>query len=420
LSSFNVCKLPFKMLQSALFATAALAAGALAQSPPSLPIDSQAGKLHLPVTCSIYYLFNQTFDTVLTATAPIYGGEGEEVYFNDVAVDITVPTNIVNLAPLLGASQAQVNVSLGVELSNASPSSITAFQGTLNNIPFSFGQESHIKIPVSGVLPPIGPITLGTAGTPVHITLAAVSVSIDLQDSTGASKFGPIPVYCGQQNIDYIIGTIQVNSTTGLAPLSPHVGSALSVPATPSNAESGAFRLPYDCVFGPLGTEHLDIILEGTVPLYLNPGEPFSLTNGKAFLTVPASVVRVAQIGWPKTTAFETTISNLQLNFKNANPSSFNAATTSIVSTTQIVSTTDDLVIAVPASGPLLTLGPVTAGADGSLASFQIGIANATTRLIDADGNTQYSLDVSCQVPFSLDLINIPITSQQPGNYSFL
>lgn len=150
------------------------------------------------------------------------------------------------------------------------------------------------------------------------------------------------------------------------------------------------------------------MVLTGTVPLYTQPSAAISLTNGQAFLKVPAATVHIAKIGWPKTYAFKTTITSLQIDFENATPPTYEGASNPIVTTTNIGDGTADVVIAIPSTGTfnnnLLTLGPVRAGAANKIASFQVGNVTATTDLVDFFGNVQYSLDVTCYDPNSLDL----------------
>lgn len=56
--------------------------------------------------------------------------------------------------------------------------------------------------------------------------------------------------HCGQQNIDFVIGSVNVNNTAGLAPFAPKNGFVASFPTTPFLYESGGFRFNYDCNFG--------------------------------------------------------------------------------------------------------------------------------------------------------------------------
>jgi len=405
------------MVRASIVAPAALAAGAFAvNTAPPVPLDAQIGLLHFPVTCQIYYFLNQTFDTVFTATAPVYGGQGQEIYYTDVTGNIDIPESIVNLAPLIGATQAQANVSINLDLTNASPSTLLAYQATLNGIQLPSGQDAHIKIPLAGgTLPPIGPVTLGTPGVPHRILLGEVQVDINLQNASGHTQFGPIPVVCGKQNVDYIIGSVNVNETTGLEPFAPSVGYAPSFPETPEDFESGSFRFPYDCEFGPLGLQHLDLIIGGTVPIYLAPGQEFSLTNGQSFLSIPQSLIDLAKEGFPTVSTFDTTIYSFEILFDNATPAAFNVTQNGALhSSIDVDSATS---IPIPATGSL-TIGPVSAGAAGTVAALQVGTANATTELKDASGKVLFSFPISCQVPSSLELIGIPITNQVPGNYS--
>jgi len=121
-----------------VIAVAALAATVSAvNQPPPVPQNAQIGLLAFPVTCSIYGFINQTFKTVFTATAPVFGGSGQQIYYTDVVGNIDVPANIVNLAPLVGAKQATANVTVYLNLDNASPANLLVYQQTINNIQFN-------------------------------------------------------------------------------------------------------------------------------------------------------------------------------------------------------------------------------------------------------------------------------------------
>lgn len=146
-------------------------------------------------------VLNQTFDTIFSATAPVFGGTGQQIYYTDVVGTIIIPFYITTLAPLAGATQASADVNVNLRLTNASPSILTAYKGTIKNITFAAGSDAHVRIPPnSGTLPPLGPVTLGQANQPHRIFLGDVDVKIQLQDANGNNVFIPIPVVCHRRS----------------------------------------------------------------------------------------------------------------------------------------------------------------------------------------------------------------------------
>nr|POE96967.1 hypothetical protein CFP56_63792 [Quercus suber] len=385
------------------FATTVLAVN----QPPPVPQNAQIGKLNFPVTCAVYGFINQTFEAVFTATAPVFGGSGQEIYYTDVVGTIDIPSSITSLGVLVSATQAQANVTANLKLTNASPANLEVYKATLNNVPFTFGQDATIRIPPgSGTLPPLGPVTLGTANEAHRIFLGQVDVSIELMDKTGKNVLGPIPVSCGQQNIDFVIGSVNVDSSSGPA-LAPAVGFVPDFPPTPATYESGAFRFPYNCDFGALGPQNLDLTIGGEIATYFAPGQKFSLTYADSFLRIPASLVSLAKSAFPNLKSFDTTITSFDILFTNASPSSFNAAANPIKSSIDVAgaSSSEDFVIAIPQTGYLPDVGPITAGSAGTIAGIAIGQANATVVLVDTSGNSLLTLPVTCNVPAPLELI---------------
>lgn len=372
------------------------------------------------MTCKLLGFLNQTFSTVFTATAPVYGGTGQQIYYTDVSGTIYIPSSITSLAPLVNATQASADITVNLRLTNASPPNLVAYKDTIKNITFPPGGQAVVRIPPgTGVLPNIGPVTLGQPDVAHRILLGDVSVTVHLQDASGNGKLFPIQVTCGKQDVDYIIGSVNVNSTTGLAPIAPALGYVPDFQPTAQQQESGYFRFPYACNFGPLGPQDLDLIIGGTIPTYLAPGQQFYLSNADSFLRIPSSLISLAKQAFPNAKTFDTSVTNFDILFQNAQPNSFNVAKNGLKSSVPVPDdATKDLVLPIPYDG-FLNVGPVTAGANGQIVSVAVGTANATTQLSDASGANLFSFPVDCQVPSPLELIGVPITSTVPGNYSF-
>jgi hypothetical protein len=370
------------------------------------------------VTCNLLGFLPQTFKTVFTATAPVFGGSGQQIYYTDVVGNIEIPSYIVNLAPLVGATQAQANVTVNLRLTNASPSNLQIYKSTINNIRFPPGGAANVRIPQgSGTLPNLGPVTLGAANTAHRIYLGQVTVFIALQNDAGKTVFGPIAVTCGQQDVDFIIGSVNVDNSNGAA-LAPKNGFVATLPPTPNLFQSGAFRFPYSCDFGAVGKYPLDLEIVGTIPSYFKPGQQFNLANAQSFLRVPTNLTTLAKNAFPQATTFQSTISEFEILFTGASPASYNvAASSSIISNAAIPAAGQQLIIAIPENGYLNAIGPITAGSSGTT-GIAVGQAKASINVLDASGTTLLNLAATCNVPAPLELIGVTISPKTPGNYS--
>lgn len=137
----------------------------------------------------------------------------------------------------------------------------------------------------------------------------------------------------------------------------------------------------------------------------------------------------LAKQAYPSVATFDTTITQFDLEFTYANPSVYNVASTPIESNIEV---TDNLVIPIPKSG-YLSVGPITAGADGNVVSVAVGNATASAVLRDGSGNALLTLPITCSPPAPLELIgyvhdtgyrlqandySVPISSQAIGNYT--
>jgi hypothetical protein len=356
------------------------------------------------VTCNLLGFLPQTFKTVFTATAPVFGGSGQQIYYTDVVGNIEIPSYIVNLAPLVGATQAQANVTVNLRLTNASPSTLQIYKATINNVRFPAGGAANIRIPQgSGTLPNLGPVTLGAANVAHRILLGQVTVFIALQNDAGKTVFGPLAVTCGQQDVDFIIGSVNVDNSKGAA-LAPRNGFVADLPATPNLFQSGAFRFPYSCDFGAVGKYPLDLEIVGTIPSYFKPGQQFNLANAQSFLRIPTNLTTLAKNAFPQATTFHTTVSEFEILFTGASPANINVASTNtIVSDAAIPANGQQLIVTIPENGSL-TVGPVTAGSSGTT-GISVGQAKASIDVRDASGATLLTLAATCNVPAPLELI---------------
>lgn len=126
----------------------------------------------MEVSCNLAALLTNTFETIFTATAPVFAGSGQNIYYTDVVGTIIIPSSITGLAPLVGATQASAKVKADLNLVNAFPPTYTAYDDTIYNISFSSNGPAYIRIPPgSGTLPDLGPVTMLTANTAHRIFL---------------------------------------------------------------------------------------------------------------------------------------------------------------------------------------------------------------------------------------------------------
>lgn len=334
----------------------------------------------------------------------MYAGSGQQIYYTDVAGLINIPSYITGLAPFVQATQASANVTVNLRLTNAQPANLLVYQASLSGIQFGSSGAAQIRIPQgNGTLPPLGPVSLGVANQAHRILLGDVAVDVNLQDKTGKTVLGPIPVRCGQQNVDFIIGSVNVDSSSG-PPYAPANGFIPNFPQTPNLFESGAFRFPYSCDFGSLGVYPLDLEIAGTIPTNFKPGQQFSLTNAQGFLRVPQNLTDLAKAGFPSATTFHTTVSEFDILFTNASPATYNVAGSQTIVSDAAIPASGQLTIPIPSTGSF-SIGPITAGADGTIVGVAVGKSVASIDVRDASGKTLFTLGATCQVPAPLELI---------------
>lgn len=210
---------------------------------------------------------------------------------------------------------------------------------------------------------------------------------------------------CGQQNVDFTLTSVSIDNTD--IPNQPAYNPAPSngyvpdFPSVPINKEFGFFKFPYNCQFGALGQQIIDLTIGGQLPIYLNPGQQFSIENAESFLDIPASLVSLAKTGFPSVTNFYTEVSSFKLEFTNTSPAEVEVANTPIVSIKDVTNANVNvpLPIPIPPYFPL-TVGPVAAGANNTKVTFSPGNAIAYTALRDASNKVLFDFNVTCS-PFS-------------------
>lgn len=124
-------------------------------------------------------------------------------------------------------------------------------------------------------------------------------------------------------------------------------------------------------------------------------------------MRIPPKLVDEAKAAYPTVQTFDTTVSKFEISFDNASPARFNVASTPLNSQIDVTGG-DDLVIPIPKSGNLV-VGPITAGADGTIVAVGVGNATATAVLRDSSGASLLEIPITCNPPSPLELIGYVI-----------
>lgn len=115
-----------------------------------------------------------TYNFTLTTTAPVAGLSGQQLYYTETVIGIDLPeVYLASYSEDFQGFNYTVPVNVGLDLTNAAPVSINV-TGT-GHAPTS---QLHIRIPDSGTLPPIGPVTLGATGETHQFDLGKVNFTV--------------------------------------------------------------------------------------------------------------------------------------------------------------------------------------------------------------------------------------------------
>lgn len=117
-----------KLLSATSIAATVVSAANVA---PNVPANGQIGALDFPITCQIPILGDLTLAGFFIATAPSIAASGQEIYYTDVAANITIPTSLTTLGQFVGVKQASALVKLNLNLTNASPAVFPVFPNGL-------------------------------------------------------------------------------------------------------------------------------------------------------------------------------------------------------------------------------------------------------------------------------------------------
>ncbi|KAF2760906.1 hypothetical protein EJ05DRAFT_497477 [Pseudovirgaria hyperparasitica] len=332
---------------------------------PIVPVAAQIGALDFGITCQVPILGNYTFAGFFTATAAIQANAGQEIYYTDLVAEVTIPSSITTLGGLIGARSVDANVKVALDLENASPATFNIFPNGLqiNDIKFTPGSPVTVRVPTNGTLQPLGPITMGAAGTTHAIHLGEVDIEIMIP--FGPTKF-PLDVKCPPQAI------------------------------------------PYDCDFSGVIQQEIDLTISGTVPTYLNPGKTFSVDDVYAYLRVPAALTAQVKAIIPEAKTGRVTADNFTIAVKNGSPGAYNALPTPQVVEFEFVDG-QEIGIAVP-KDETFSIGPLVPGMSGSELFLDAGDASGAVDILDGEGATVITVPFTCVPKYTSSLIGIPVT----------
>lgn len=149
------------------------------------------------------------------------------------------------------------------------------------------------------------------------------------------------------------------------------------------------------------------MLIGGTIPTYFHPGQSFDLAQSQNFLYVPPSLISLAAQAYPSATELALEISEFDLKWENASPDTYNVAGNGNISTTASLTGAagnSNFNIPIPTDG-YLTIGPFTAGTDGTYAAVAVGHSVFEASLLDASGKALFTFDGTCDPAAPLELI---------------
>ncbi|CZT25543.1 uncharacterized protein RCC_11276 [Ramularia collo-cygni] len=403
-------------MASKMVSTIALAAGlaAAANTDPVVPLSAQIGALDFGVTCNVPVFGNYTFEGYFTATAPIQGASGQQIYYTDLVAAITIPSSLTGLGKFVSVSHAKASVKVQLDLENATPATYDVFPEplVLDNITFTPGEPVTVRVPTTGTLPPLGPVTLGQAGKTHLIHLGEVDIDLTLLNNDGSTFLFPLPIKCPPSEIRYDIGIVNILDPSLKTPAAPTTNGTYKFAKISNNEETGSFRFPYSCDFSNGKMDDVDLTISGTVPTYLHPGDKWSVKDAFAYLRLSPATVADLTSGFTGVTMATTIVKQYNITVENGSPSSINALTTPI-RTTSKVQQGQELDIALPADNTF-SFGPFTAGASGQELFLTSAGTSGSFAFMDQSGRNVGGVDFQCKPKYTSRLIGIPVTNATP------
>lgn len=344
-----------------------------------------------------------SFFSVLDAfTDCLSAAPGQPVYFTDVTAQITIPDTLANLGSLIGASSADVLTFVNIDFNNASPAVFNVYPNGLwvNNTQIRSGQNITVTVPSTGVLGPVGPVIVGSAGQDVTVFIGDILAEVYLKSSSGSSLPGPLNISCPATPNGVMLGTLNVEGEPSTTALAPANGFKPDFPALPSNGEFGYYRVNYNCSIGTFDVP-LDLIFGGFLLGSYPALSSFSFTNITAFLSLNEGIVSFIR-SYYGATGFTSTVSSVGLSLTHATPAQGNALKAPITIDATLPAS-GDLVLTIPPSGSL-TVGPFKA--DDAAGQYMFLALQDTSASISFKNGTStvQTVPVHCQPYGVLDL----------------
>ncbi|RAY15993.1 hypothetical protein DPM19_07570 [Actinomadura craniellae] len=398
-------------------ALAALAAAvfsfALLQPPPAqaLPLDNvpevgvDTGRFKLPINCKIILggvlpIFNLGSDVDVQGVAPVQLGPGQEFWLTQGSGNITIPSWLTFLAPLLGITKADARVTdLSIGASNSTPASINIAKEPveIKDIAFEPGQPLKVGLPLkAGETFDVGPYTAPGSGS-VTFKFDHAVAEITLKSDWGFTL--PITADCTASQGNALL-TVAVGGPAGQPPAKIH-GAPLNFPEPASNEVVGIINAPYTCTLGGQPVD-VGIAVGGHFPLSIKKGTNFSFTNASGALTIPAKTVnKLLDMGY---TTAAGKVTKLELLTEGGTPASMNVAANGIDIPTTPLERDKKIVLSLPTNGTL-TAGPFGAAPGSTRIAVALGSAAASFTF---NGST--SASATCGTPAPLVyLVDTPV-----------
>lgn len=360
----------------------------------TLPPGMQAGTLNVPDSCRVSLfgipLITTQISVELAGAFPTIVAPGQSFTISGSS-KITVPALLVSLLKIVGTTSVTGSATtVDITDTGGAPALVNA-AATPISIP-------HTKLPASGSLVlsvpssgafTVGPITATGAAPTVNVGIGAISASVTLLNSNGATIPIPIAINCAAPKPSDILGDLSVggSASTPSLPAPPVV----AIEDVPSGAIIGSTGSQLSCTFTGLGTFPLNESLTAYAAniLTLKAGVPYYGEQGHATVTTPASLTSAllsalgAQAG--QASALDVSISDLDIQAQDATPADQNYASTPIPGSGSITPGSGLSLQFPPAGQPYLSPIEFTPSAAG-VTYVYLGGTDGTAQVVNAAG----------------------------------
>lgn len=391
---------------------AGFAGPGMAQTLPSIPVNTKVGSLQVPLSCKFPLLGNQTVKLTMTGSVNNVLAPGQTFYLADASGTMEIPKTVVGLVSwLLRATTVSGTVSdMEINGTNVSPASLNAMGTPLafGPIPLVRGQTALIPIPSSSFLQ-VGPFTAGSVGT-AQLSLGSASATITLSGARGTIG-KPLAVACAMPSpaVNLVSMTVAGSPTSAVA--QPHTGLDSSDFNPPLNKQVGVLHYSVGCTVAGLIPQTADVTLTGTLSTAFTAGVPFFITNASGTMHLSADSVNLLLTLNPFTTSLGGSLSDMDIVASQTSQGTVNAAALANIAMAQTsVARNKDVTIPIPDTGTL-TIGPFTPNSTATQTDVTIG---GTTGVLQPmmSGLPAIPLPFSCSAPNpAVNLVSVTVSS---------